>query len=550
MIAAGAFEPFYLRIFTIDRAQLRASLIELPYRKLPGLRALLVETRARTRDGDVIAIVAPYAWDNGYEYVYARSLYTLAGRRVVTQKDVAKADWIAEYGPRPRVVSRAGVSPAVEGREASVGGPASAGRRDRLKPVLTQSLLGPAAETAALLLFLIGGFALALIVDRRAAGALLAAESLLLGVALYSAMLMVLPWSRWILILPIVLYAIAIRVNRNPDDIDAQSSIIGPLLTIGTLVLVTGYALFATAAPVWEFDFLVDWGLKARDFFGVRRIDWAFLEAAWYRGSHPDYPPLLPLAFDAVAVVRGSWSDRYLGVFNVAFASGLLLALYRFAEEDLRSKDAAAFVALAMVPLAATPWIGLAEAPFVAYVTVALLLIRKDAITAGAIMLGCAALTKNEGASLIVAVAIALIVARRGREIVKLWPALAIPLPWWLMRAAHHLPTDITSGNVFARVAQHLGDPAVFVALAHYSLGKPLFWIGIAAGIALAFRKLDRFVVTALAVQLLFYIGAYLATPHDVAWHVQWSWERLIAHLTPSLTFAVLTSLLDNRRLL
>ena len=98
-IAAGAFEPFYLRIFTVDRARLRASLIELPYRKLPGLRQLLVATRARTRDGDTVAVVTPFSWDEGAEYVYARSLYTLAGRRV--QRTVGDAEWISAYGAVP-----------------------------------------------------------------------------------------------------------------------------------------------------------------------------------------------------------------------------------------------------------------------------------------------------------------------------------------------------------------------------------------------------------------------------------------------------------------
>src|SRR5205807_1738938 len=50
-IAAAAFEPFYLRIFTIDRAAFRARLIELPYSKLPGSRRFLEGVRARTHDG-------------------------------------------------------------------------------------------------------------------------------------------------------------------------------------------------------------------------------------------------------------------------------------------------------------------------------------------------------------------------------------------------------------------------------------------------------------------------------------------------------------------
>ena len=101
MIAAGAFEPFYVRIFAIHRAQFRAGLIELPYRKLPGLRELLVATRERTRDGDVVAVVAPYPWEQGSEYVYARSLYTLSGRKV--ERFVGNAEWICAYGAVPPV---------------------------------------------------------------------------------------------------------------------------------------------------------------------------------------------------------------------------------------------------------------------------------------------------------------------------------------------------------------------------------------------------------------------------------------------------------------
>ena len=50
----------------------------------------------------------------------------------------------------------------------------------------------------------------------------------------------------------------------------------------------------------------------------------------------------------------------------------------------------------------------------------------------------------------------------------------------------------------------------------------------------------------ALFVQFACYLGAYLATPFDVAWHVTWSWERLVAHLTPALTYAVLVQLVGT----
>ena len=101
LIAAGAFEPFYFRMFVADRAQFRASLTELPYQKLQGLRRFLVEIGARTREGDTVAVFAPFRWDEGYEYAYARALYPLAGRRVVTFDLRNRANAIAAYRVTP-----------------------------------------------------------------------------------------------------------------------------------------------------------------------------------------------------------------------------------------------------------------------------------------------------------------------------------------------------------------------------------------------------------------------------------------------------------------
>lgn len=81
LILAGGFEPYYLRIFRIDRDSLHRYLTELPYQKLPGLRPLLVEVRSRTEPRSRIAIMTPsMEWSHGYEYAWARSLYLLHGR--------------------------------------------------------------------------------------------------------------------------------------------------------------------------------------------------------------------------------------------------------------------------------------------------------------------------------------------------------------------------------------------------------------------------------------------------------------------------------------
>ncbi|HXH38959.1 MAG TPA: hypothetical protein VNN08_10050, partial [Thermoanaerobaculia bacterium] len=112
-IAAGAFEPFYFRIFLADRAALAAREVTLPYRKLPGSQQLMHEVRARTKPGDVIGIAAPFPkWDQGYWYLYTRALYPLTGRVVLPLLDehdrplggnVARANVIAAYRCEPHL---------------------------------------------------------------------------------------------------------------------------------------------------------------------------------------------------------------------------------------------------------------------------------------------------------------------------------------------------------------------------------------------------------------------------------------------------------------
>jgi len=367
-------------------------------------------------------------------------------------------------------------------------------------------------------------------------------ESVLLGIAICATTLTLLPWSRWIVIAAILLIA-AIAWKRIVLPRPRYDALI-------VLALLLGYAIYAMLAPPPEYDYLTNWGFKAKAFFEVRGIDWRLLGRSIDRNVHPDYPLLLPLTYDFIAVLRNSWNDAHLGIVHVAFAAALLLVIHETAWEDTRSRIAAIFIAIALIPFAATPWIGLAEGPFIAYATAALLLIRRGDLTLGAILLGLAASTKNEGLTLVAAAAIGLFCAGRRRDIVRLLPAIVIPLPWLIARSLHHLPTDIAASGVIARVVEHALHPApLFAALSSVSLGKPLYWIALAVGIAIASRALvmrERFILVALVVQFACYLGAYLATPFDVAWHVTWSWERLVAHLTPALTYVVLVQLVGQ----
>lgn len=99
LLALSLFEPFYLRIFSFDRTKLAAFHDALPYRRMVGLPAFAAEIRARTAEGEAIAVWTPAtAWD-GYGQLFHRFSFLLYDRRVLPillPGDVARTRTLAE----------------------------------------------------------------------------------------------------------------------------------------------------------------------------------------------------------------------------------------------------------------------------------------------------------------------------------------------------------------------------------------------------------------------------------------------------------------------
>src|SRR6266852_2692824 len=105
LIVIGGFQPFYLRIFAIDRAREGAAFAELPFRKMPGLKNFFEGVDAHTPPRTRIAIWVPFRqWQGGYGYAYYRASYLLPGKQVVpllalhedrvTFSNLAQADYL------------------------------------------------------------------------------------------------------------------------------------------------------------------------------------------------------------------------------------------------------------------------------------------------------------------------------------------------------------------------------------------------------------------------------------------------------------------------
>jgi hypothetical protein len=264
--------------------------------------------------------------------------------------------------------------------------------------------------------------------------------------------------------------------------------------------------------------------LLARVFFEHGGIDFAFLRANAF--AHPDYPLLVPLNYAFVAVLGGEWNDRWLGLLMAAFVASFWLVARQLAAREL-SPLAAAATGFAVAALACSQYVGLAEVPLIAFGTAGLLVARHDPRTA-AVLLGFAASTKNEGLTLLIAAVILF---------PRLWPAFLIAAPWLVIGWVANLPSDLLAGSPFSRIVR-----AWPVELLSAKLDKPLCWLAILAALPLAFRR-EKFLFGVVAMQLAFFLAAYAITPHDLAWHIETSWDRLSRQLIVPAAYAALIAL-------
>jgi hypothetical protein len=406
------------------------------------------------------------------------------------------------------------------------------------------------------------GLPVALAVDRRARGPLLVGTAFLYGSGMVFFVLLALSLVhvRWTIVTLVsgllgcwvaAAVAMAWQFRRNPETQKPRNPVRPHILDLITLLTLAGYALFATIAPLWEWDFWAIWGLKARVFLERGGIDWRFLESRWNVFAHPDYPLLVPLNYDFVVLLGGGWSDRWLGVLMVAWAAAALLIVRGLAAEELPPL-LASLLTLATASVAVSAYVGLAEGPLIAFGAAGVLFVRRAILfddsaawRHGALLLGLAANTKNEGLALLVSVGIAVLILKP-RMILRLWPAAALAAPWLILRATHVPPTDIVAGSVFARILARLPYAGPMGRFLLERLHQPWFWLALLAGIAVApaaRRRREAFVLMVTAVQLAFYITSYLATPHDARWHIATSWPRLTLQLALPITFAAIMML-------
>jgi hypothetical protein len=326
------------------------------------------------------------------------------------------------------------------------------------------------------------------------------------------------------------------------------------VIDLVTAILIALYAIYATLGPLWEWDFWAIFGVKARAFFDSGGIDWRVLTSPFNLYNNPDYPLALPLLFDVHAVVNGAWDDRWIGLLYPAFTIALVLVTRPLIEKEIDSPLIASAMTLTLAALSFTRTAGTAEAPLVAVSAAALLTLRRGildddiaAIRTASILLGVAALMKNEGIAMIAATAVAIWLATRNwRRVAALWPAAACGAAWLLIVRVFDLKSAyLQTESMPHRLATHLRAlPDIIGALVMNTPEHGFFWFVALIAIVIAFHEAKRETLLAafIAVQLLFYIAAYLVTGHPVMWQIHTSWARLLSHVAIPLAFIAFAS--------
>ncbi|HYI11074.1 MAG TPA: hypothetical protein VEK57_18600 [Thermoanaerobaculia bacterium] len=241
-------------------------------------------------------------------------------------------------------------------------------------------------------------------------------------------------WSRTSVFLPLAAIAVAgVRTARGgtyPSPLKPKTIFLVLFAAIGVLLV---YGLVTARMSSGDIHFF--WGPKAIRFYREGGVSLAVLHEPSHAYMNRDYPVLLPLLYSWMQTMAHQMSFE-AGMLATALFLLAIVAIVRSISGD----DATAVVLAAALTytVAKAPAGGAGEAPLLLFEILALcaLTFFQDARTRGiiaSIALAGAASTKLEGATFVVAVAIAVVLVQRNvkRAIQVCLPA-AITLGGWV----------------------------------------------------------------------------------------------------------------------
>lgn len=311
------------------------------------------------------------------------------------------------------------------------------------------------------------------------------------------------------------------------------------LLAAAALLLAFGVftaAVVAMREPFALNDYTAIWGLKARALSRSPSVASLFRVDPDGTFSHPEYPPLWPLLLTVATRARQPYDDLVATpLWPLLVLAASLLAVR--AARSLRVSWPFAVLAGAAVSLLPywRRYPGYAEGLLLVLVLAAAGEAGRVGEDTGAtlrfsIFLTLGAWTKPEGLVAALAAAAVLAVARRVRAalLVLLSAVLLAVLPWALVVrrfAPKPLPTAFALSEFSAAKAFTALLTLAFEAVP--TGGLILAGVGLVVLAPAAFRR-RRALLAWAAITFGVLVGSFAFSRFDPAWHVRWSWDRIL----------------------
>lgn len=335
------------------------------------------------------------------------------------------------------------------------------------------------------------------------------------------------------------------------------------------------YLNYSQARPQGAHDAWSIWNRAAR-FIYRDPANWtATASPDLYWATHPDYPLLVPLNVAwGWAIVQGE-THRIPQVQSALFTFSLIGLMFASVGlvRSIGQASLASIVLMSTPVLVGSGFSQISDIPLSFFILAACVLMylyfkldHPVLMILSGFSAGLAAWTKNEGLLFVLVSFLGLLLAGRNKITAVLLPyleGLAIPMLVVLYFKYVIAPeNDIFSlggGNTAALIADlsryRLIIQAFFKEMWTYT-GRPISLILLLA-IYAAILRFDppprtqagaRAIAAIVVLQILGYCAIYVLTPHDLAWHLNFSFTRLIFHVYPAALFLCFTSLNEPER--
>jgi hypothetical protein len=324
---------------------------------------------------------------------------------------------------------------------------------------------------------------------------------------------------------------------RTPRSDPGGASRTGPWAVAAAAAAIPS-AILTAGRPAAGWDFRYIWGLKAAVFAQSGRHDPSWLSWPANRFAHPDYPPLWSDLI-ATSVRFGASPAEAAAAWQAVLVLALAASCWHAARGATPPVRALAAAVGAWIPVVSLPVHGGYADTLVAFLLAAALaalpeMLRGSSggVVGAAVAATALALAKNEGIALAAGLGLLAVVPPVRR---RSWPVLASAagaiLAWRSFVWCHGISGEAIASDG-ARIAAHLREfPAALGASLSLSLVLVVSaWLLVVAAFVSG-REVRPLIVP--SVWLAATLAAYLATPHDLAWHVRWSLDRVLAAPLP-----------------